>query len=162
MEQLCDAVFDLRDRRVSLFRSLAERARCSGNAKPSIAAPLNRQRLLLAANVDIPGPRRIRGSIDGHDRARKAGSQITPDDFDIVHQVTIMHVTLASFAFGYAQDKLSCPGVGVAGVRTVAHAFTRGVWDRVGFVSAPWRARESFLSPAQAGSQDPTNLLSPT
>jgi len=26
------------------------------------------------------------------------------------------------------------------------------------FVSAPWRARESFLSPAQAGSQNPGTL----
>src|SRR3954464_15688489 len=37
--------------------------------------------------------------------------------------------------------------------RTVAHGFTRGTGDRVAFVSAPWRATESFLLPPEAGSQ---------
>jgi hypothetical protein len=40
-------------------------------------------------------------------------------------------------------------------VRTVAHGFEPWVnrWF-FGVVSAPWRARESFLSPAEAGSQN--------
>jgi hypothetical protein len=40
-------------------------------------------------------------------------------------------------------------------VRTVAHGFVPWVnRSFFGFVSAPWRARESFLSPAQAGSRN--------
>src|SRR4051794_5762719 len=45
--------------------------------------------------------------------------------------------------------------------RTVAHAFKRGLAGRVEFVSPPWRARESFLSPAEAGSQSRSHRIPP-
>jgi hypothetical protein len=44
-------------------------------------------------------------------------------------------------------------------VRTVAHGFEPWVTRSCSaFVSAPWRARESFLSPAKAGSQNARTL----
>jgi hypothetical protein len=85
MEQLCDPIFDLGDRRVNFFSAFAVPAGRGGDSKPSIAAPLNRPRLLPTSNVDVPGTRGIRGSIDRHGGARKAAAKIALDDFDVVH-----------------------------------------------------------------------------
>src|SRR5437660_7816900 len=62
-------------------------------------------------------------------------------------------IDLAVLAFEWFNRGRASRTVGEAGVRTVAHGFTRGKSRSGHVVSPPWRAKESFLSPAEAGSQ---------